>query len=462
MNWNTEAKKYEAQFKKDLKELVAIPSLRDESTAKENAPFGEQCRKALDKMMEIGHEAGFTVKNIDGYACTIEYGEGKESVGILAHLDIVPIGEDWTHDPLGCEEVDGIMYGRGTLDDKGPAVAGLTAMRMLKDNNVKLNKKIMLICGCDEESGMQCMDYYCKHAEVPTMSFTPDAEFPVIYGEKGLLQIALKGHAETPILSMHCGERPNVVIGKASALVKDFREEYVDLFDFYLRSNNLQGSVEYTEAGCVLKIDGVFAHASLPWRGTNAALHLINFIGTTYENEFLTNTYRMLSDWRGSGVSIAKEGAYMGFLTANVGIVDLENDEFNIVIDMRYPNDTDSETIIKGYQETFKTYDYPAEIMVRSDSKPLFLDPNSEMIQKLMSVYREYSGDTFTPAMTMGGGTYARKLPNCVAFGPEYPIARHQSEHVIGGPHQADEGIVIDDMLCAVAIYAGALEKLGQ
>ncbi len=244
--------------------------------------------------------------------------------------------------------------------------------------------------------------------------------------------------------------------------MKDFREEYVDLFDFYLRSNNLQGSVEYTEAGCVLKIDGVFAHASLPWRGTNAALHLINFIGTTYENEFLTNTYRMLSDWRGSGVSIAKEGAYMGFLTANVGIVDLENDEFNIVIDMRYPNDTDSETIIKGYQETFKSYDYPAEIVVRSDSKPLFLDPNSEMIQKLMAVYREYSGDTFTPAMTMGGGTYARKLPNCVAFGPEYPIARHQSEHVIGGPHQADEGIVIDDMLCAVAIYAGALEKLGQ
>ena len=231
MNWNTEAKKYEAQFKKDLKELVAIPSLRDESTAKENAPFGEQCRKALDKMMEIGREAGFTVKDIDGYACTIEYGEGEESVGILAHLDIVPIGEDWTHDPLGCEEVDGIMYGRGTLDDKGPAVAGLTAMRMLKDNNVKLNKKIMLICGCDEESGMQCMDYYCKHAEVPTMSFTPDAEFPVIYGVgykrdgEGRIVVNEKGIPEA-------GETQ--VIGKVSP---DFRLGFntnIELYKFRL------------------------------------------------------------------------------------------------------------------------------------------------------------------------------------------------------------------------------------
>ncbi len=306
------------------------------------------------------------------------------------------------------------------------------------------------------------MEYYSKHGEIPTVSFTPDAEFPAIYGEKGLLQITLNGQAETPIVRMHCGERPNVVIGKASALVKDFKEEYVDLFDFYLRSYNLEGSLEYTEEGCVVNINGQSAHASLPWRGINAALHLINFIGNAYENEFLMNTYKMLSDWRGSGVGIEKEGAYMGFLTANVGIVDIENGEFAITIDMRYPNDTDSETILNGYRETFKQLAYPAEITVRSDSKPLFLDPNSEMIQTLMNVYREYSGDTFTPAMAIGGGTYARTMPNCVAFGPEYPIARHTTDMVVGGPHQADEGINIEDMLCAIAIYAGALEKLGQ
>lgn len=461
MNWNIEAKKYEEQFKKDLKELIAIPSLRDDSTSTKNAPFGTQCRIALDKMMEIGREAGFVVKDIDGYACVIEYGEGEESVGILAHLDIVPIGEGWTHDPLGCEEVDGHLFGRGTLDDKGPAVAGLTAMRLLKDNNIKLNKKIMLICGCDEESGMQCMDYYVNHAEVPTMSFTPDAEFPVIYGEKGIMDVALSGHVESPIIRMHAGERPNVVIGKASALLKDWQEGYADLFEFYLNTNHLEGSIEYQAEGVLICVEGTFAHASLPWRGVNAGLHLLNFVGNAYENEFCANTASMLMDWRGSGVYIEKEGAYMGFLTANVGIIDIENDEARIVVDMRYPNDTNSETIYAGYQKAIAEYEYPCSCTILSDSKPLFLDPNSEMIQTLMNVYREYSGDTFTPAMTMGGGTYARKLPNCVAFGPEYPIHKERTI-VVGGPHQADEGVNIDDILCAVAIYAGALEKLGQ
>lgn len=462
MNWNIEVKKYEEQFKKDLKELVAIPSLRDKSTASENAPFGVECRRALDKMMSIGQEAGFNVKDIDGYACVIEYGEGEESVGILAHLDIVPIGDDWTHDPLGCEEVDGYIFGRGTLDDKGPAVAGLTAMRMLKDNGIKLNKKIMLICGCDEESGMECMNYYCDHAEIPTMSFTPDADFPVIYGEKGIMQLVLKGNAETPILSMHAGERPNVVIGKADAIVKDWQEEYVDMFDFYLRSNNLEGSIEYMNEGVKLHIDGESAHASLPWRGTNAALHLINFIGAAYENEFCANTYKMFANWRGNGVNIDKEGAYMGFLTLNVGVINIEDNLAEVVIDIRYPNDTNSDNIKTGFKQAFETFDYPLTIAECSDSTPLFLDPTSDMIQTLMSVYREYSGDTFTPSMTMGGGTYARKLPNCVAFGPEYPVERRKTTMKIGGPHQSDEAVHIDDMLCAAAIYAGALEKLGE
>ena len=461
MNWNLEAKKYESQFKKDLKELVAIPSLRDDSTRTEKAPFGKACRSALDKMMEIGKEAGFTVKDIDGYACVIEYGEGSESVGILAHLDIVPIGEGWTHDPYGCEEVDGHLFGRGVLDDKGPLVAGLTAMRMLKDNNIKLNKKIMLICGCDEESGMQCMDYYVKHAEVPTMSFTPDASFPVIYGEKGIMGIELVGQVETPILSMHAGERRNVVIGKASALLKDWQESYVDLFDFYLETNQLTGSIEYTTEGTQITIEGTFAHASLPWLGVNAGLHLINFVGHTYKNEFCINTAKMLSDWRGTGVNIDIEGAYMGFLTANTGIINIENGKVQFVVDMRYPNDTNEDHIIAGYKKAIKDYNYPCKLNVLSNSVPLFLDPSSEMITSLMNVYREYSGDNFTPSMTMGGGTYARELPNCVAFGPEFPIAKERSIH-LGGPHQADEGINIEEMLCAVAIYCGALEKLGQ
>lgn len=460
MNFETEARKYKEQFLNDLRELVAIPSLKDPQTVTENAPFGAACRAALDKMMEIGRKAGFRVTDYNGYACVIEYGDQEESIGILGHLDIVPIGENWHHDPLGCEEVDGFVFGRGTLDDKGPVVAGLTAMRILKENNIQLNKKIMLICGCDEESGMECMKYYSEHGEIPTVSFTPDANFPVIYGEKGIVNVILDGEVDLPIVSMSAGERSNVVIGKASALVKNFDETKQKAFEFYLRSNHLDGSYAKSENYFELSIEGEFAHGSMPYLGVNAGLHLLNFVGAAYENEFLLNLSAMLSDWRGSGLHIDKEGAYMGFLTMNVGVIKIENGHLTLVLDIRYPNDTNLENITKGINETLDAFDHSLTVSFAHDTKPLFLDPNSAFIQTLYQVYQEYSKDTFTPLMTMGGGTYAKCLPNCVAFGPEFPHPK-KADFVVGGPHQADEAINIDEMMTAVAIYAAALAKLG-
>ena len=458
MDFKLEAKKYEKQFKEDLKEIVSIASLRDDSTKSEKAPFGKACRAALDKMMEIGQKAGFHVKDIDGYACVIEYGDQDESIGILAHLDIVPIGDGWTRDPLGCEEVEGFMFGRGVLDDKGPLIAGLTAMRILKDNGIKLNKKIQLICGCDEESGMQCMEYYCKHEKLPSLSFTPDASFPVIYGEKGIMSLELKFKNDTPIQKMSGGERMNVVIGKADAHVNNFN--YEKEFDFYLKSNGLSGSIEENQT-TKIHMEGVSAHASTPWLGVNAGLHLLNFVGCVYKNEKLIRLSQMLMDVRGYKTQIGIEGAYMGPLTCNAGIIRIDENEISVTLDIRYPNDTTCEAIISGMKKALKEAGLEGSVECLSDSKPLFLNPNSDFIQKLMSVYKEYSNDDFTPAMTMGGGTYARKLPNCVAFGPEFPRPVETSL-TIGGPHQADEAINIEEMMTSIAIYAAALEVLGK
>ena len=459
MDFKSEAKKYEKQFKEDLKQIVSIPSLRDDTTKSENAPFGKACRAALDKMMEIGRKAGFNVRDIDGYACVIEYGEQEEAIGILAHLDIVPIGDDWTHDPLGCEEEDGFMFGRGVLDDKGPLIAGLTAMRILKDNGLHLNKKIQLICGCDEESGMQCMEYYCRHEKLPQLSFTPDANFPVVYGEKGIMSLVLKTINDTPVAYMHAGERMNVVIGKADAYVKDFC--YEKEFDFYLRSNGLTGSITNEKGLTKIHIDGVSAHASMPWLGVNAGLHLLNFVGCAYKNEKLEKLSQMLMDIRGYKSQIGIEGVYMGPLTSNAGIIRIDEKEISIVLDIRYPNDTTCQNVLDGMKKSLEEAQLDVKVENPSNSNPLFLNPNSSFIQTLMNVYKEYSNDDFTPAMTMGGGTYARKLPNCVAFGPEFPRPV-ETQLVIGGPHQANEAINIDEMMTSIAIYAAALEALGK
>lgn len=462
MNWLTKSDEYMKDLQKDLDGLIRIPSLRNDQEAAANAPFGKGCREALDYMLELGRKEGFQVEDIDGYAGVISYGEGTESIGVLGHLDIVPIGEGWTKEPLALSEENGVLYGRGVLDDKGPGMCAFYALKMLKDSGVKLGKKVMLIYGCDEESGMECMEYYVKHAEVPQMGFVPDADFPVIYGEKGGLHIELSGTCDTIIKEMHAGERANIVIGRASATISRWRTDALDLFDFYLQTHDLQGSVSFVGEDVEISIEGTFSHAAMPYNGVNAALHLMNFIGHTFDDSFAKATYAMLKDWQGKPLGIDIEGAYMGFLTMNTGIINIEDGRAQITIDIRYPNDADVSYIYGQFQAKIKEADYPLQAEIIKDSKPLFVDPNSELVTTLMDVYREYSKDTFTPAKTMGGGTYARKLPNFVAFGPEFPHATGTSEVEIGGPHQKNEGIRKEDLHKAMAIYASAIEKLAN
>lgn len=462
MKWLNETDKYKDEFIKNLRELIAIPSLRNNAEACPGAPFGKGPKDALDYMLALGEKEGFKVKNIDGYAGVIEYGEGEESVGVLGHLDIVPLGEGWTKEPYGGEIVDGYMFGRGTGDDKGPSMAGFYALKMLRDNNIKLNKKIMLIYGCDEESGMECMQYYAKHAEVPNCGFVPDANFPLIYGEKGGLHLELKGKTNTVIKSLHAGERPNIVIGRASVELEEWNDSYFDKFDFYLKSNQVKGSVEYNGSRVILSIEGIASHAAMPYNGVNAALHLLNFVGSAYGDKFAIDTYEMLRDWQGKPVGINMEGAYMGFLTMNTGIINIENQEADITLDIRYPNDADVKHIEKCFRDKMKAINYDLDLFVAGDSKPLFVDPKSKLVTTLEKVYREYTKDDFTPIQTMGGGTYARKLPNFVAYGPEFPTTVNDTDLFIGGPHQRDEAVKVDDLMMAVAIYTAALEELAK
>lgn len=459
MNYYNEAKKYEKAFLEDLKEIIAVPSLRNIEEASENAPFGPECRKVLDIMLNKAKADGFKVIDYNGYAGVIEYGEGEETVGVLGHLDVVPIGEGWSKDPLGCEIKDGYVFGRGVLDDKGPTLCGYYALKMIRDLNIKLNRRVLLIMGCDEESGMQCMDYYKKHGEIPTMGFTPDADFPVIYGEKGILDFQLTGEMNSVIKYMKAGERPNIVIGKAIATLTEMNAHQKAMFDYYLNANNLEGSVKDVEDGVEVCVHGKYMHSAYCYNGVNAALHLLNFVGITYNDSMAKKLHDVLIDWKGSGLGIDVYGAYMGFLTMNTGIVHIENGKFNVTIDIRYPNDVDGKTLVSKAKHALENTGI--ELVNETDSKPLFVNPQSKLVQDLMSSYHKYSGDTFSPAKTMGGGTYARKFENFVAFGPEFPSGE-KPDFYVGGPHEKDEAVCIDDMMKAIAIYTDAIEKLGN
>lgn len=461
MNYLNEAKKYQDDFLKDLKEIIAIPSLRNMEESAPGMPFGKACREVLDIMLNKAKQEGFKVKDYDGYAGVIEYGEGEETVGVLGHLDVVPLGEGWTHDPLGCEILDGYVFGRGVLDDKGPTLCAYYALKMIKDLNIKLNRRILLIMGCDEESGMSCMDYYKKHGEIPTMGFTPDADFPAIYGEKGLMTLHLKAESQTVIKRMYAGERQNIVIGKASALLEKMSEHEEKMFTYYLKTNNLTGEVKRLEEGIEITVNGKYMHSAYCYSGVNAALHILNFVGVTYNDTMSKTLYDLLIDWKGSGLGIDVYGTYMGFLTMNTGILNVNENVFDVTVDIRYPNDVDGDTLIANVKEALLTKNTGVTLVNVEYSKPLFVDPNSKLVKDLMESYHTYSGDHFTPAKTMGGGTYARKFENFVAFGPEFPT-HEKTAFNVGGPHEKDEAMKIDDMIKAMAIYADAMVKLGN
>lgn len=459
MDFRELAEKYKEDYLNDLNTLVSIESVRDKEHAAQGAPFGPNVRKALEAFLNMAERDGFTVENVDGYAGVVTYGEGDESVGILGHLDVVPLGDGWTKNPLQVTEEDGYVFGRGVLDDKGPLLAGYYGLKMIRDAGLPLKRKVMIIAGTDEESGMEGMKYYKEHGEIPTMGFTPDADFPVIYGEKGNLHIALESEDATIVRTFDAGTRPNIVIAKADAVL-DTQILHPDLFDFYLKTNGLQGEQKLEEDGVHIHIEGVPAHGAMPYLGVNAGVHLLNYIGTAYHDRLCKDLYELLKDWKGTPENIMKDGVYMGFLTMNPGIITRKDGVFHVLIDIRYPNDTTVEKISKGFEEACAAMESGIVSRIESAGQPLFVDPESELVTKLMDAYRRYTGDDFTPALTIGGGTYAKMFDNFVAFGPEKPGEEKTTEAFVGGCHQRDEGVKLDDLMEAAAVYADAIRSL--
>lgn len=456
MDFYQEALNRKEEIIKTLQELVRIPSLTDLTSVTKNVPFGKAIREALDYMLNMAKNDGFKVRDLEGYAGVIEFGEGTEIMGILGHLDVVPPGTGWNDDPFSATIKDGYVIGRGSQDDKGPTVAAYNAMKIVKDSGYKPNKRIFLIMGTDEESGMACMKYYQKHGEIPDFGFVPDAEFPVIYGEKGILQLSIQGQKTTQIISLNAGERPNICIGEASVLMKG--QAMTQLFDFYLKSNQLIGHSEDYPEGVTYFIKGKTAHGSTPQEGVNAAWHCLNFVGTAYHGETASELARLLKEYRGDDLGIRVFGSHMGFLTVNLGMINIDHSSISLVLDIRYPQETDELTIVNGIQKALDENCPELKVIVRDHKKPLFVDPKSKLVVTLEKIYRDYTHDTQSQLMTMGGGTYARSFANFVAFGAEFPLQKRPSW--VGNVHQANEGFEIQQLLLATAIYAQAIYDL--
>ena len=444
-----------------LSKLIQKKSVR---TAPEgNMPFGSDVQMALEYFLDLGASMGFTTKNIDNYAGYVEYGTGEEMLGILCHLDVVPEGENWSYPPFGGTVTEDKIYGRGAIDNKGPAIASLYAMKALKDAGYVPNKRIRLICGTNEESGSACMAYYIAHEEIPTLSFSPDADFPVIHGEMGIAVFELASTFTdkvcddgVQILTLEGGQAANMVPDHSEVLLTD-SQPIKHILDAYNETKNTQLKYEVLpDQRIKITAHGISAHASTPEKGKNAISQLITYLDLIdLQVGDAANFIRFLA----RNIGMDTTGEHMGInfkdeynpLVLNLGVIQMDAHSGKATINIRYPITLEEETLHTAIKKSLEGTHITIENWFCA--KPLYFEPTHPLVETLMKVYREKTGDYDAKPITIGGGTYARALPNAVAFGALFP----DQEDTM---HQKDEYMGIEAFVLMTEIYAQALVAL--
>ena len=450
-----------------LQELIQIPSVYSESK-NPLMPFGENANKALEYMLDLGNQLGFKTKNIDGYCGYIEFGEGKEMLGIIGHLDVVPSGDNWTYPPFSASIFDNKIYGRGAIDDKGPVIASLYAMKYVLDY-CKVNKRVRLILGLNEENDWKCIDYYKAHEESPTIGFSPDADFPCIYAEKSILTPYLSmdystQNAPITIQEIDCNHNAiNVVPKICSTILKIDSTLHMDI----LIKNIKQIIKKYDFEIDIYKIDdeevkltshGIGAHAAHPDLGINAISRLIIVLDEVFKTydifialfDFFTKYIYTDYDGKRLGINDKDES---GSLTLNVGNMTLENNILKIGFNLRIPIHTSIEHIENTFLECLS--DYKNITYKKVGSKPaLYIPKDNYLVKTLCDIYNEEANSYLEP-IAIGGATYARAFDNCISFGANLPGQKDMC-------HQTDEFISIDNLLFACKVYAKAICELGK
>lgn len=410
-----------AELVAELDGILKIPSVA--TAGDEMYPFGIECDYALDYILELCRGYGFRVKkcgNLTGWA---EIGEGKEMVGILAHLDVVPAGDGWKYPPYGCTFADGRLYGRGISDDKGPAMLCIWAMKRLLDSGKRIDRRIRIIFGLTEEAGeWKDMKYYCQHEELPTFGFTPDACFPVAYLEKGILMFNI-------IIPKKGLEIDSIVGGKAYNIVPDHCEAVV-------------GQKKIISVG-------KSAHGSEPIKGNNAIIAVADKLGGKL-GSFIKTHFNPQCDGEGLGCKLSDSES--GELTLNLGMIESDEENVTFCVDVRYPISTTGDKVVEKVRATLAGEG--AIVKKIGEKAPVYMDRQSELVKKLTAVYCDITGTSAEP-YGMGGGTYARAMPNIIAFGAHLP----EDE---GTEHQANENVKLESFLKALEIYTQAIERLAR
>ncbi|MCI1245168.1 MAG: Sapep family Mn(2+)-dependent dipeptidase [Bacilli bacterium] len=431
-----------------LQRFVGIDSVYDEGTVKNGQPYGAGVKRALDYLAKLGEDYGFKVDKCDGYCTELSFGEEGPLIGIYGHSDVVPVSGAWSHPEFGGEVKDGRMWGRGTCDDKGPLLASLYALKGLKDRGLIKGFRVKLVSGGDEERGSSCLSYYFKehNGEEPKFGFTPDANWPLIYAEKGIRRYEAARICDLkPIIAMDGGLVGNAVCDKLVATVR--KDEALEKF---LAEKKDLCDVSLGEGADLVSFKGKAAHGSTPELGVNAALLAFKTLGEFYRNPFLLSLAASLADPNGKSFGGYERSPELGDSTYNYGIVKYDGKVLKMSIDFRYGETAKPDILIHAFE---KKTGLVCNLM--SESPVLLFDKTSALVSTLLKAFRKATHSLSAKPLAIGGGTYAKEAKNTVAFGAEW------KGHP-GNMHGVDEYIYMDDFEKDIAIYARAIYMLGR
>lgn len=442
---------------KDLQGCIRIPSVEAKGDGS-GYPFGRNVQKCLEYMLEVCRRMGFKTTNLDNHIGWCEYGEGEEMVAVLGHLDVVPEGEGWSIPPYEGRVENGRIYGRGTMDDKGPTMAALYGLQAIRESGLPLKRRVRVIFGLNEESGSADMKYYAEHCgEYPAVGFTPDAEYPVINGEKGLLMETFgcslnQTGSALKLQKLQGGTAVNIVPNFARAefdCAPDLAQK--------LAGQKAEGiTCTLTGTGLAVEASGVSAHGAVPEEGENAIGRLMIFLHEHFPLEgqlaaavkLLAEQIGMETDGKALGIALRDEVS--GGLTMNMGIISGDREKLEVGLNYRYPVTRSYEECGPKVKAAFEAAGF-TQTKLHHD-KQLYIAPDSALVTKLMKVYTEYSGCSDQPK-SIGGGTYAKSMPNVVAFGPIFPGDEVRE-------HKPDEFMEISRLMDNAIIYAEAIYAL--
>ncbi|MCX7800720.1 MAG: Sapep family Mn(2+)-dependent dipeptidase [Fimbriimonadales bacterium] len=438
----------------DTVSMLRIASLQDDPSP--GAPYGANVRAALDLALDLSRAWGLRTKDLDGHAGFAEIGEGAPLVLSLGHLDVVPPGNGWTCDPFGAEIRDGWIYARGATDDKGPTMASLYALRALRDVCPDLRARLRVVFGCNEESGMECVKHYVATEEAPTFGISPDAGWPLAHAEKGIANFVVSFAAPREgfdLMDIEGGERPNVVMDRCEAKVRVDRRLRPEVEANLARA--WDRNVEWEWDGDLLTAvaRGKAAHAAHPFAGDSAAVRLFRFLSEVAPSERKEEFARALETGHPSGVGLGIHGCDepSGDLTSNLGIVSFDDGRVSLLFNVRYPVTWTGAELRRRVEAKLAKLGPAWRLERFNDAPPLYFPLDHPMVSAIREVVRLELGIE-DPPIVMGGGTYARVVPNTVSVGASLPGD--------GAAHESDERIHVDHLLKLSEVYAHMLLRL--